>query len=115
LVEKKLAFALAAFLPSLIFVYPCRSSRHLASGTFDHRNRKVPDRRLEEAVGGRRRESSDWEFGTDREVLSQGGTSPTGAEFPTINSVFDQRWEPQGNETHHATAMITQAGQLLER
>ncbi|QDT68234.1 hypothetical protein MalM25_11540 [Planctomycetes bacterium MalM25] len=40
------------------------------------------------------------EFGADREVLSQGGTSPTGASFPTINSVFDQRWEPSGNETH---------------
>lgn len=38
------------------------------------------------------------EFGADREVLSQGGTSPTGASFPTINSVFDQRWTPQNNE-----------------
>ncbi|WP_293160325.1 GEVED domain-containing protein, partial [Okeania sp. SIO2C9] len=40
------------------------------------------------------------EFGADREVLSQGGTSPTGASFPTINSVFDQRWEPSGNEAY---------------
>lgn len=40
------------------------------------------------------------EFGADRQVLSQGGVSPTGASFPTINSVFDQRWTPQNNETH---------------
>ncbi|NET14977.1 MAG: hypothetical protein F6K08_20160, partial [Okeania sp. SIO1H6] len=40
------------------------------------------------------------EFGADREVLSQGGTSPTGASFPTINSVFDQRWEPSNNEAY---------------
>ena len=40
------------------------------------------------------------EFGADRQVLSQGGTSPTGASFPTINSVFDQRWEPKGNEQY---------------
>ena len=26
------------------------------------------------------------EFGADREVLSTGGTSPTGASFPTINN-----------------------------
>lgn len=40
------------------------------------------------------------EFGADREVLSQGGTSPTGASFPTINSVFDQRWAPKGSEAY---------------
>jgi len=40
------------------------------------------------------------EFGADREVLSTGGTSPTGASFPNIRSVFDQRWEPTGSEAY---------------
>lgn len=40
------------------------------------------------------------EYGADREVLSTGGTSPTGASFPNIRSVFDQRWEPSGTEAY---------------
>ena len=40
------------------------------------------------------------EFGADREVLSDGGSSSTGASFPTLQSVFDQRWSPNGNERY---------------
>ena len=41
------------------------------------------------------------EFGADREVLSTGDhDSPTGASFPNIRSVFDQRWKPDGSEAY---------------
>ena len=40
------------------------------------------------------------EFGADREVLSSGGSSSTGASFPNLQSVFDQRWSPNGNERY---------------
>ena len=42
---------------------------------------------------------SNVELGRDGEVLSTGGTSPSGdVSYPTINSVFDQRWNPSGAE-----------------
>ena len=56
--------------------------------------------RREEGGGGDAVNLQNGEFGADQKVLSDGNTSATGASFPNLQSVFDQRWAPSGDERY---------------